>query len=48
MSKISERLAELAKRVATNEPDHRDPEKFHAEKSEIAHQLRKIAEEART
>lgn len=45
---LAERLAELAARVVQNEPDRRDPERFHCEKSDIAHQLRKIAEEART
>jgi len=44
---VSEDLAatvqELAKRVARNEPQHRDPERFHLEKSDIAHQLRAVA-----
>lgn len=44
---MSEDLAatvqQLANRVARNEPQHRDPEKFHAEKSDIVHQLRVIA-----
>lgn len=48
MKPLAERLAELANRVVANEPDRRDPEKFHAEKSEIAHLLRKAAEDART
>ena len=48
MKPLADRLAELAHRVIANEPDRRDPERFHAEKSEIAHQLRKIAEEARS
>lgn len=47
MKPLADRLAELAQRVASNEPDRRDPERFHSEKSEIAHLLRKAAEEAR-
>jgi hypothetical protein len=45
MSTIADRLAELAARVVRNEPDRRDPERFHTEKSDIAHQLRRIAKE---
>ena len=48
MKPLADRLAELAHRVIANEPDRRDPERFHAEKSEIAHLLRKAAEDART
>jgi hypothetical protein len=46
VNRISDKLAELAKRVVSNVPDRRQPEQFHAEKSEIAHELRKIAREA--
>lgn len=46
VSKISDKLAELAKRVVCNVPDRRNPEAWHAEKSEIAHELRRIAKEA--
>lgn len=46
MTPLAARLAELAARVVRNEPDRRDPERFHTEKSDIAHQLRRIAKEA--
>ena len=46
MTKLAERLAELAARVVRNQPDRRDPERFHVEKDDIAHQLRRIAKEA--
>ena len=46
MTRLADRLAELAARVVRNVPDHRDPEAWHAEKSDIAHQLRRIAKEA--
>ena len=36
-------LRDLAARVERNVPHHRDPERFHAEKSEIAAALRQIA-----
>lgn len=45
---IASRLADLARRVENNVPDHRRPESFHAEKSEIVQQMREIAREART
>ena len=32
-------LAELAQRVEWLRPDHRNPHRFHEEKSEIAHEL---------
>ena len=37
------RLFELAQRVKSNVPDHRDPERFHREKSEIENELKRIA-----
>lgn len=40
-------LHDLAFRVRCLRPDHRDPERFHAEKSEIEHALRQIAAEVR-
>lgn len=43
---LADRLAELAARVVRLIPDRREPEKFHCEKSDIAHQLRRIAKEA--
>ena len=36
-------LRDLAARVERNVPHHRDPERFHAEKSEIAAALRRLA-----
>ena len=36
-------LRELAARVERNVPHHREPERFHAEKSEIASELRRLA-----
>ena len=36
-------LRELAARVERNVPHHREPERFHAEKSEIAAALRRLA-----
>jgi HAMP domain-containing protein len=45
MTRLADKLADLAKRVVVNVPDRRMPEQFHAEKSEIAHELRRIAKE---
>lgn len=36
-------IEELADRVRRLCPDHRDPHRFHEEKSEIAHDLRQLA-----
>ncbi|WP_290689983.1 MULTISPECIES: hypothetical protein [unclassified Haematobacter] len=36
-------LGDLADRLRRLCPDHRDPERFHIEKSEIEHALRSIA-----
>lgn len=36
----------LADRVDRNVPSHREPDKFHEEKSDIAHQLRSMARQA--
>lgn len=36
-------LAELSQRVRRLSPDHRDPHRFHEEKSEIAHELNRLA-----
>lgn len=41
--KWAERLRDIASRVDRNIPSRHDPEAFHAEKSEIAHDLRKLA-----
>lgn len=43
----SAELHDLAFRIRCLRPDHRDPERFHAEKSEIKHALRQIAAEVR-
>ncbi len=40
---VSELLRDLAARVERNVPHHREPERFHAEKSEIAAALRRLA-----
>jgi len=40
--RLAERLAELARRVQANIIGRHDPEKFHVEKDEIAHELRRI------
>ena len=37
-------MHDLASRVARLIPSRRDPEAFHAEKSEIAHDLRQLAD----
>lgn len=42
----SDYLDELAYRVWRLRPDHRDPERFHVEKSQIVSELRKLAREA--
>ena len=42
----SQQLFELAQRVRANVPRRDDPEAFHAEKDDIAAQLRKIARAA--
>ena len=39
-------LRDLASRVERNVPQHRDPHAFHAEKSEIASELRRLASAA--
>lgn len=41
----SEQLEALAHRVDRLRPSHRDPERFHVEKSEVAHALRRLAAE---
>lgn len=43
VQQIADTLADLARRVRRLRPDHRDPEHFHEEKSEIEHALRKLA-----
>jgi hypothetical protein len=40
-------LLELAHRVDRLCPSHRDPERFHEDKSDIAHALRRLARERR-
>lgn len=39
----SDAIAELATRIRRLCPDHRDPHRFHEEKSEIEHELRRLA-----
>jgi hypothetical protein len=39
----AEFFSELARRIERLRPDHRDPHRFHEEKSEIAHELTKLA-----
>ncbi len=39
------RLLDIARRVDRNVPDHVRPEDFHAEKSEIVNDLRRLARE---
>lgn len=41
-----DQLLELAQRIRANVPRRNDPEAFHAEKDDIANQLRRIAREA--
>ena len=41
--KPSEQIADLVRRIRRLCPDHRDPHRFHEEKSEIAHELAKLA-----
>ena len=41
---VSRILAQLARQVEANVPDHRRPEAFHERKSEIASRLRQLAE----
>lgn len=41
---IGTEIAALVNRIRRLVPDHRDPHRFHEEKSEIAHELAKIAQ----
>lgn len=41
--RLSEVIEVLVRRVERLCPDHRDPHRFHEEKSEIAHELSEIA-----
>lgn len=43
MTPLPDHLLALADRVRRLAPDRRDPEQFHAEKSEIVHELRRLA-----
>lgn len=43
---LGAQLSDLASRVRRLAPSHRDPESFHAEKSEIEHELRRLARTA--
>lgn len=42
----SEQLADLIKRLKRLCPDHRNPHRFHEEKSEIEYALRQLARQA--
>lgn len=42
--KPGEQIARLVNRIHRLRPDHRDPHRFHEEKSEIAYELSKLAE----
>lgn len=41
--KPSEQIADLVHRIRCLCPDHRDPHRFHEEKSEIAYELAELA-----
>lgn len=41
--KPNTQIADLVRRIRSLCPDHRDPHRFHEEKSEIAHELSKLA-----
>jgi len=43
---IAEALELIASRLRNLGPDHRDPEKFHADKSALVHELRRLARAA--
>jgi hypothetical protein len=45
-SRLSDRLSDLAHRVRRLAPSHRDPERYHVEKSEIESELRLLARHA--
>jgi hypothetical protein len=40
---IAEVLADIAERLRYLAPDHRDPEAFHLVKSDLVHELRRLA-----
>jgi len=40
---LAAQLDALAERVRRLAPDHRDPERYHIERSEIEHRLRQLA-----
>lgn len=44
---FTERVLSLRDRLAHNDPDHRDPEKYHRVKREILHELEELAMERR-
>lgn len=41
----AEAIRSLAAKVARLAPDHRDPERFHIDKSEVVAELRRLARE---
>lgn len=44
--RLSQELADLARRVRQLAPSHRDPERYHVEKSEIENALRRLSRTA--
>lgn len=44
---VGETLHDLARRVACLSPSHRDPERFHEDKSEIVAELHRLARKVR-
>ncbi|MEN9925762.1 MAG: hypothetical protein RL268_1888 [Pseudomonadota bacterium] len=46
--RLSQELADLARRVRHLSPCRRDPERFHADKSDIEATLRRLSQEAGT
>jgi hypothetical protein len=46
-SRIAERLRELAEQVRRlDPPSHREPQQFHIAKSDLMHELRRVARDA--
>ncbi len=44
---IGDEITQLVSRIRCLCPDHHDPHRFHEEKSEIAHELNKLARRIR-
>lgn len=45
-NQVKDEIAELVHRIRRLCPDHRDPHRFHEEKSEIAYQLSQLSKRA--